>query len=383
MMKTSVSLRACQAYERDLVNEAIEKSLSDLGGLERFFQPGETVFLKVNLLMARRPEEVTTTHPLVVEVLAQRLIAYGCKVIIGDSPGGPFNLGILRRVYRETGMAAVAEATGAILNENVGHMERKFPEGVILKNITLAQMLKDVDHVVSVCKLKTHGMTKMTGATKNLFGCIPGTLKAEYHFKMPDIYHFSDALIDICACVKPTLSVMDAVIGMEGEGPSSGNPKEIGAILTSKSAFHMDMVAARIMGLTESDVPMLKRMVDRGLVKPDLEDVDLLGDPLEMAVQEHFDVPDITNASFARDYPKWIRKIAFALMQPKPVYHHDMCIGCRICEKACPPKAITMVDNRPLADLDACIRCFCCAELCPEKAISVYRPPLMKLISKL
>lgn len=382
-MKTSVSLRACGAYEWDLVKKSIEKSLSDLGGLQRYFQPGETIFLKVNLLMARKPEEVTTTHPMVVEALAEMLIDFGCKVIIGDSPGGPFNVGILKRVYRETGMEEVAKRTGAMLNEEVGHMERKNPAGLILKNITLAKMLDPVDHIVSVCKLKTHGMTKMTGATKNLFGCVPGALKAEYHFKMPDIYHFSDALIDICECVQPTLSVMDAIIGMEGEGPSSGTPKAIGAVLTSSSAYHMDMVAARIMGLTEEDVPMLKRMVERGLCQGDLQDIELIGDSLSSMVQDEFEVPEITNASFGRDYPKWIRKAAFALLQPKPIYHHDMCIGCRICEKSCPPKAITMVNNRPIADLDACIRCFCCAELCPEKAISVYRPPLMKLISKL
>lgn len=382
-MKTNVSLRSCSAYERDFVEESIKKSLSDLGGLERFFQPGQSVFLKVNLLMARKPEEVTTTHPMVVEVLAEMLINYGCKVMIGDSPGGPFNLPILKRVYRETGMEAVAERTGASLNENVGQMERKYPEGMILKTITLAEMLDSFDHVVSVSKLKTHGMTKMTGATKNMFGCIPGTLKAEYHFKMPDIYHFSDALIDICQCVNPTLSVMDAIVGMEGEGPSSGKPKQIGAVLASSSALHLDMVAARIMGLTEQDVPMLKRMVERGLCEEKLADIELLGDPLADVVQAEFDVPEITNASFARNYPKWIRKAAFALLQPKPIYHHDMCIGCRICEKSCPPKVITMVENRPVADLDRCIRCFCCAELCPVKAISVYRPPLMKLISKL
>lgn len=382
-MKTKVSLQACKSYEKNLVKEAIDKSLSDLGGLERFFQPGERIFLKVNLLMARKPEEVTTTHPLVVEVLAEALIAYGCPVIIGDSPGGPFNPSILKRVYRETGMEDVAARTGATLNSDVDRFEKKNPDGHILKSLTLAKMLKQADHVVSVCKLKTHGMTKMTGATKNLFGCVPGALKAEYHFKMPDVYDFSDALIDICQGVQPTLSVMDAIIGMEGEGPSSGTPKTIGAVMASTSPYHLDMAAARIMKLTEQDVPMLKRMVERGLCAEGMADIEFLGDPLESVVQEEFEVPEITNVSFGRDYPKWIRKAAFALLQPKPIYHHELCIGCRICEVNCPPKVITMVNNRPVADLDQCIRCFCCAELCPEKAISVYRPPLMKLISKL
>lgn len=382
-MKTRVSLHACKRYEKNLVVEAIDKSLSDLGGLERFFQPGETIFLKVNLLMARKPEEATTTHPLVVEVLAESLIAYGCKVIIGDSPGGPFNLSILKRVYRETGMEGVARRTGATLNEEIGRIEQKNPDGRILKSLTLAKMLKQADHVVSVCKLKTHGMTKMTGATKNLFGCVPGALKAEYHFKMPDIYDFSDALIDICQGVQPTLSVMDAIIGMEGEGPSSGTPKAIGAVLASPSPYHLDMVASRIMGLTENDVPMLKRMVDREICAEGMKDIEILGESLESVVQEEFEVPEITNVSFGRNYPKWIRKAAFALLQPKPIFHHDLCIGCRICEVNCPPKVITMVNQRPVADLDKCIRCFCCAELCPEKAISVHRPPLMKLISKL
>ncbi len=147
--------------------------------------------------MMKKPEEATTTHPIFTKALASILIEYGAQVIVGDSPGGPFNVGILKGVYKACGIEEVAKDVGATLNYNTNSVEIKNEEGILLKKITAIEVLTKVDKVISVSKLKTHGMMRFTGAVKNMFGIVAGLDKAEYHVRMPNNEDFSNALVDI------------------------------------------------------------------------------------------------------------------------------------------------------------------------------------------
>lgn len=379
-----VSLLECKTYDYEKVRIQIEKTFENLGGINKFISKGDKVLLKLNLLMKKKPEEATTTHPVFTKALASILIEYGAEVILADSPGGPFNTSLLKGVYKACGIEKAANETGAILNYNTNTIHIKNEDGLILKNIVAIEVLKEVDKVISVSKLKTHGMMLFTGAVKNMFGIVAGLEKAEYHVRMPNNKDFSNALVDICVAAKPVLSFMDGIVGMEGAGPSAGEPREVGVIIGSTSPYELDVVATSVIGLDPMKVPTIQRCVERNLCSPDIKDVKLVGDNIHKFIINDFVIPPIRSLDLLEGkLPKFLRDILNDLLQPKPVFNHDECVGCGDCADNCPPRVITMVDNKPVVNLDECIRCFCCQELCPVKAILIHRPLLMKLLARL
>jgi uncharacterized protein (DUF362 family)/Pyruvate/2-oxoacid:ferredoxin oxidoreductase delta subunit len=378
-----LSLEKCKSYDYDLVKAAIEKSFVNMGGKGLFFNPGERVLLKVNLLMKKTPEEATTTHPVFVKALANSLVEYGCSVLIGDSPGGPYNEKSLKRIYEGCGYNEIISDL-IKLNYNVEGFNKPFSEGHLLKNITLIDALNDVDKVVSVSKFKTHGMMKFTGAVKNLFGTIPGIIKAEYHFKMPNTDDFGNMLIDVCECVNPVVSFMDGIVGMEGAGPSAGNPRDVGLVIASENPHLLDLGAVKIANIDPEEVPTLDGAFKRNLISRNLMDYQIVGEDIDKLVIEDFDAPEIRSVDFlGQGVPKFLKGVLGPLLTPKPVFHDDLCIGCGECQRLCPPDAITMINKKPIVDLDKCIRCYCCQELCPKKAVSIHRPWLLKKMTKL
>lgn len=382
--KEIVSLIGCRGYDYRWVKDAVAKSFENLGGVGKFIDRGDKVLLKLNLLMKKKPEDATTTHPLFTKALAEILIEYGAEVIIGDSPGGPFHASLLKGIYKTCGIESIANEVGAKLNYNTNATAIKNEDGLILKKITAMEVLEEVDKVISVSKLKTHGMMLFTGAVKNMFGIVPGLEKAEYHVRMPNNVDFSNALVDICLAVKPVLSFMDGIIGMEGAGPSGGNPRKIGVVIGTTSPYHLDVVATTIIGLKPSKVPTIQRCIERGLCKGNFEDIELKGDPMENFIIKDFVIPPIRSIDLLEGkMPKFLRDIINGLLQPKPVFMHDKCVGCGDCAKNCPSQVIKMNHDKPSVHLNECIRCFCCQELCPVKAVEIYRPLMMKLLSRL
>ncbi len=379
-----VSLIRCDDYNYEKVKSVIESSIENLGGLEKHINPGEKVLLKLNLLMKKNPEEAVTTHPVFVKALAKTLVDHGAEVIIADSPGGPFNSNVLKGIYKVCGIEEIAKEVGAKLNFNTNSVEIKNEDGVLLKRITAIEVLKEVDKVISVSKLKTHGMMTFTGAVKNMFGIVGGLEKAEYHVRMPNYKDFSNALVDICVASKPVLSFMDGIVGMEGAGPSGGEPRKIEAVIASTSPYHLDVVATNIIGLKSNKVPTIQRSIERGLCKGTLEDIELKGEEIADFAVKDFAIPEARSINLLEGkLPKFMGDIINDLLQPRPVFLHDKCIGCSDCAENCPPRVIEMTDKRPVVDLEGCIRCFCCQELCPVKAIDIHRPLLMKLLARL
>lgn len=377
-----VAVVECQDYNLGNVDMAVEECFKRLGGIENFIKPGMKVLLKCNLLARKRPEECTTTHPAVVEAVVRKIQQIGAVPIIGDSPGGLYNKSVLRMVYNASGMSQVAEKTGAELNYNTDFVEVEHPEGKVIKRLTVIKILEEVDAVISLSKLKTHGMTLFTGAVKNLFGVIPGTTKAEYHLRMKELRDFSDMLVDICTYVRPTLSIMDGIEGMEGNGPSAGNPRKIGALLASTSPYALDVVACSLVGIAPQRVCTIQRAKERGICTDRLDDIQILGEEFEKLRIDDFKLPDGGEVNFFERFfgrDSSLSNFLNYYLGPKPYFDHNTCVGCRDCQRSCPPNAITMVEGKPLVDLKKCIRCFCCQELCLHKAVHVKRSWFFKM----
>lgn len=376
-----VSLRSCDSYKYEEVKKSMEILLHDLGGIEKYIKRNSTVFIKLNLIAKKPPDEMATTHPMILKVVAEYLLELGCKVIVGDSPGGPYTKSSLKGVYKACGIEKVCEELNIELNYDISEIKVENNNAKILKYMTVIKPIVDVDYVINICKLKTHVMATFTGGVKNLFGVIPGVKKAEYHFKMPEVKDFTESLVDICTFVSPTLTIMDGVVGMEGEGPTAGKPKKVEVLLASSSPYAIDVVACKIINLEPLKVPTIQRCIERNLIEKDFSDISVIGEKIEDKIIKDFKIPSNRSISFLRGkVPRNLEVFINKKLAGKPVINYDECVKCGICSRSCPPKVIEMNDNGPNIDLDKCIRCFCCHELCPKKAVDLKRPFIFKFI---
>lgn len=373
-MTEQVALVKCSTYQPDEVSAALA-GLSSLLAASMPWPQGKKVLVKPNLLLPKSPESAALTHPALVEEIVRKLQSLNCEVIIGDSPGGPVLASLQNTVYKVSGMAAVAKNTGCRLLTEMVPASVTYPEGKILKRLEVVQAMTEADLIVNVSKLKTHGLTLLSGAVKNMFGGVPGLKKAEYHLRMPQVPDFCQAMTDICCYFAPSINIMDAVIGMEGDGPSGGNPRQAGCLLASANPFALDLAAAALIGIEPPEkAPILKVALERGLTPP-LADLKILGEDLAVFCQKDWKKPKITTgqrspALFSR------------FIQRYPLFLADNCNGCGICAKSCPPKVITMREQRPTVDLSKCIHCFCCQELCPRQAVKIKKPWLSRILAK-
>lgn len=386
-----VALVRCTDYDLVHVEEALRRSLDLLGGLGNFIQPKQRVLLKPNLLRSLPPERAATTHPAIVAIMAKLVCEVGAQPIVLDSPGGLFTPLLLRSIYRKTGMMLVEEY-GAELNYNTESVQVAHPAGVVMHRLDVVQRLLEVDAVINLPKLKTHNLTSLTMAVKNLFGLVPGMLKLSYHSKMQDRELFSGGLVDILTFVKPTLNILDAVVAMEGNGPSGGQPRQVGAILASANALALDVVGADLVGYEPLSVLTTLVAAKRGLTTGRISDITLLGDALDtlrvadfrkgtVAMIDPGLLPErVREAIDNNDKPKgrsllreltmgwWARQL---LVSPRAAAN---CIGCGYCVKHCPVNAIELINGKAHMDMRKCIRCYCCHELCPELAVELKRP---------
>ncbi|SHE68127.1 Uncharacterized conserved protein, DUF362 family [Caldanaerobius fijiensis DSM 17918] len=367
-----VSIVKCQDYDQKNVDLAVAQAVELLGGIENYVKKDSRVFLKVNLLKKNSPDDAVTTHPSVVEAVVKLVQKAGATPIIGDSPGGPFSERLLRSIYSATGMSDVAKRTGTLLNYDTGEITEKIPDGKIIKQVTLMKAIRDCDAIISLPKLKTHGMMVYTGAVKNLFGFIPGMVKAGYHLNMPNVKDFSQVLIDLSLHIKPSLSIMDAVVGMEGNGPSAGKPRKVGLIIASPSAFALDTIAISVIGLKPDEVPTVARANGMGLGLK--ENIEVIGCSVKDVAVEDFDVPGLRGFALMDRIPPFVLKYLNKHVKPRPQFNYNSCKGCGVCVSNCPPGALSMLNKKPVVDLDKCIRCFCCQELCPHRAVEIRQP---------
>ncbi len=384
-MDYDVSIAPCGTYDDECVETALREALAPIGGLD-FVRPGMTVGVKVNLVTAMKPETAATVHPAVVCALVRLLREKGAEVVLGDSPGGIYAAPYLKAVYEVCGMRR-AEALGARLNDDFSVTEVSFPEAAQAKVFPYTAWLGKVDAIVDLCKLKTHAMMGLTCAVKNFFGSIPGTQKPEFHYRFPRAADFADVLVDLYEYAKPRLCVCDAVIGMEGNGPTQGTPRKIGCLLASKNGHALDAAAAGLIGLRPQDVPTLRAAMERGLLPEDPARRRIIGDAARFTIPDFKTVPAQTNVFFkvlGDGVPGRIADfLAARVITPFPKLAPSECVGCGKCAQVCPAKAITMRKGKPRIDRGVCIHCFCCQEFCPKGAMRQGRRAVMKLYDRI
>ncbi len=367
----NVAVVSCASYSREDADQAMDEALRLTDGLD-WVKSGMKIAVKVNLVSGMAPEKAATTHPQLVCSLCRLLVERGAEVIVGDSPGGIYTAGYVNGIYKATGMTMV-EKTGAKLNQDFSVENAVFPEAASIKTFAYTGWLKDMDAVISFSKLKTHAMMAMSCSVKNLFGTIPGTTKPEYHMRFPDKRAFANLMVDLNEYFKPTLCLVDGVLGMEGNGPTAGTPKLANVLLCSKDPYSLDMACADLMGLQREDVPTLQEAYLRSLGPESILQVDRVGS----AAGQHTPFELVTRGqSITFDNGSMLGKVRSRAMRlalsTRPQVKKKECIGCRKCENICPAKAITMVKDKPVVDRSKCIHCFCCQEFCPKGAMKVH-----------
>lgn len=381
-MENKVYISKCPNYGAEEVKEAYN-NIFDNSDLLDFVKPGMKIGLKVNLVSSMKPDKAATTHPNLLIDLCDRLVSMGAIVTVGDSPGGLFTEAILKNLYKETGMTELV-SHGVILNYNVGQTVVDI-DGFVVKKLDYSSWLLEQDAIINYSKIKSHGMLTFSGSVKNLFGCVPGILKPEYHYRYPNYDDFSDMLIDINEFTKCKLNLMDAIIGMEGNGPTQGTPRKIGLVLASKSPYAIDLVASKLIGLDTKYVKTISRAVYHGLSYESIEDLDL-SMPIDEYIVEDFKkiLPgkDMSFKLVKGPIGKLVNKTVANVLTVKPKVKKKECIGCKKCYNICPAKAITMKNKKPVINRDVCIRCFCCQEFCPVGAMKAKKNGIVKLLTK-
>lgn len=370
--KAKVSLIECKSYDEAAVGDAMEKLMAQLGGMKAFTGPGKKIFIKPNLLLAAKPESACTTHPAVIEAVIRQVQKTGAEVFFGDLPGG-FHIGSTSTIYDKCGMARVAKNTGANLVklEQYGFRDREIVNGKKLDLIHTPKLLDEMDALINVCKLKTHMQSLYTGAIKNMFGFITTRDRMNAHAfnKLPT---FSAVLVDIFSALRPQLNIMDAIVGMEGTGPSQGTPVKLNMLLASDDAVALDAVAAAATGFNPNEILTTRFAAERGLGVADLKEIQVLGTPISK-LKKNIKRP----SRFVFTMLPMLNDILSDLTKVKPLIDSKKCKKCKNCVEVCPASAINM-DGDFRIDDDKCILCFCCHEMCPHGAVVLKKAPLVK-----
>jgi uncharacterized protein (DUF362 family)/Pyruvate/2-oxoacid:ferredoxin oxidoreductase delta subunit len=369
-----VAVLHCPSYDPTLVENTVQRGIELVGGIAAFAKENEKLVFKPNVLASTDPAQGVVTHPAVLRAAVCAFAATGASLQYGDSPSAlsPTTPSMEKCGY-DKALADLQVTVAAFDKSTPVH----FPEAQICKRFSIVQSVVDADGIINLSKLKTHALTRMTGAIKNCFGCVPMHAKIEFHARFPNPYHFSQLLADIATFIRPRLHIMDAIEAMEGNGPQSGTPKQLRAVLVSTDPVALDVVACKLIGLDPAHVPMIAAAAQNGLGYDNGDTIRLVGDPIEPLVDPSFDVvrmPPVTPSQAG------VFGAIKRLLQPRPVIDKRKCTRCGQCVSVCPskPPAISQKYKRrpPIYDYSICIRCYCCQEMCPSGAVSIKNPPL-------
>jgi len=368
-MENKCAYSFCPEYNQELIYEKIEKIFAEFTSFEEKIKakPGANVLIKPNLLAARDPEKAVTTHPEVLTAIILYLKKFDCQITIADSPAGVYNKKTLETLYETCGINEVAKKTGAVLNFDTAENIIMFPNAKVLKKAHIITPALKADFIINVAKLKTHGLTRLTCASKNLFGLMPGVLKYRQHVIMPDIRVFSQMIADINKYFEgKTFTIVDGIMGMEGEGPSSGEPRFTGALFGGINTQAVDVLACKIMQMPPETVPTISDFKT-------FDDIEVV--EIDNIRTYNFKLPPVRNRSIPERVPKWIQNLLTNLIVAKPLINKKLCKKCRICAEACPAEVILIEESgAEIKDYDTCIKCYCCQESCPHKAITLSKP---------
>lgn len=375
--KSKVVLLPCDSYDEALIYTKIKEGIELLGGIERFVKKEEKILLKPNLVRKAAVERAVITHPTVVGMMARILRENGYEHLsCGDSCG----VGQAQKAMKGTGMDTYLKQYDVALTDFPTGEKISYPDGKFVKEFMLASAVCEADAVISLCKMKTHALERITGAVKNQYGCVWGLYKAKGHTLYPTPDTFARMLVDLNRKIRPRLFLMDAVVAMEGNGPTSGDPVDMKLLLLSDDPVALDTVFSRLVHLKPELVPTIYYGNRMGLGTSETEKIQLLTPDGELSMEEA--VRRFGKENFQVDRKKrasgnmiQMLKI-FTPFQKKPYIDETLCRRCGVCAESCPVegKALKFTNGRenpPVYDYKKCIRCFCCQEMCPYQAIRV------------
>ncbi len=378
-MESLVSIRSCEDYDPSRLISVMERVISDLGGPGLFFSRGERVLLKPNLLISAVPERAIVTHPAFVEAMASLIIDAGAKPFIGDSP----SIGNLPRVLAKSGYEPFMKRMGIEAVPFREKAPRECGEGRIFRRIDLAREVFEFDRLINLAKLKTHCQMVLTLAVKNLFGTVIGMDKAAWHLRAGKDYDgFATVLAQIVEEVKPALSLIDGILGMEGNGPSGGTPRHIGIIAASKDAVALDATICRLVGFRVERLRTCVMAASLGMGITALDLIRVLGDELNGFPLSDFKPPKSMTVMWNLSQGNLVRRFLENQMVTRPRIDSDICVLCKECRDHCPPAAISDSDGKMIIDYRKCISCFCCHEVCTTKAIDLVQPRFARFLSR-
>ena len=324
---------------------------------------GKIIFIKPNVLRSAEAAEGITTHPAVLRAVVEKVETMGAaSIVVGDNPG-VFDYGANEKAFEKTGLMEAAKG----YYQNIGNESSLVsfnPD--YMSTVSISQIVRDADIIISLPKFKTHGLTIVSGAIKNSYGFLPGAQKAALHKAAGNAENFHDVVVDVFRLRIPDLFIMDAVVGMEGNGPASPDLRDIGVILASENAVALDAVVATMMGCEPGCLRFLQSAKDVGLGDYDLGTIEVIG---ELKQLPGFKLPPLSGEAILGNED--LQTVVHSRTLLRPQADSELCTGCGACIDHCPVSALSMSNELPSVDADACITCFCCQELCPEKAMTL------------
>ncbi len=379
-MQSRVTVRKCDDYSSSKLAAVIRQVFDDLGGLDSMIKSGDRVLLKPNLLKSANPEEAVVTHPAVVEAVASIILDCGAKPFIGDSPP----LGNLARVLSKSGYDPFMKRMNISAAPFMEKAPMEFPENRLFRRIDLAKEVFEFDAVISLPKLKTHTQMLLTLAVKNLFGAVIGTDKAAWHLRAGREFDaFATVLVQIYDKIRPVVSILDGILGMERNGPNSGQPRHLGIIAASQVAIALDSVIWRLVGFPVDSL-LTCVIGDRlGVGKSRPDEIEVRGDDLPGFPLTDFKPPKSVTMAWNLSYWNPIRRFMENHLITRPEIDLSSCEACGICREHCPPQAISEQNGRMTIDRKKCISCFCCHELCSNQAVQIVLPRFGRFLSKI
>ena len=371
-----VAISRVREYDAEQIRQTLETQFAMLGLCADDFT-GKKIVLKPNLVNERGPQSAATTHPEVVCAVVRLLKSCGAaEILIAESSSGPYTQEHLLEVYQSSHFFETAQEAGAVFNLDTAEVSVPAPDALVCRRFNIIKPLCDADIIINLCKLKSHGLVKLTCAVKNFFGAIPGRQKMEMHARYAETENFCEMLNDLCMVIcqnKPVINICDGIMAMEGNGPGTGDPRWVYAMLTSLNPFVLDLAAADLVDFT--DAPMLSRAAARGLCPASPAELEILGEDFE-GLRVHDFVPPDSQTGMIR-YVKYIPDF----VKPHPVIDRSVCVGCGVCARSCPKQTIALKGGKARIIKRSCIRCFCCQELCPHKAVEIKKSRLLELFT--